>query len=326
MLWQEVLIMTKNRYRKSTKRYKAEPVTTAKKVKPKFAVILTSLLVLLLVPTTVFFTLAYKTDTTDEIVNSFDPVEVVIEITENFDNEIKEDVAITNTGEVDAYIRFKITISAIDEAGNLIALPISMINTSDTVADLTYRGIDISDFTITESDWASNFIEIDGIYYYESIVPVGTTINIFDEATFNIPIFDPSVIDLPLPLIDDDGNPYYVFNSEGELCYQLDENDEYVAYTWDDDSQSYKSKEDTTGYTSIVGDDGTYTYMLSSYTPVLTIVAESIQANGVTKEWGVSLDGDGNIVGTAITANAITIEPGDADYSNNPVAEITVSQ
>lgn len=336
--------MTKKKLDKSPIRL---PKALVRKAKAKYVILASLLVAILLIPTTVFFTLAYRTDTTEEITNNFDPKEVVIKIIEDFDGAIKKDVTITNTGEVDAYVRFKITISAIDGDGNVVALPISMINTSDTVADLTYRGIDISDFTIinyvddnngentTDVDsksWTDSFVEKDGIYYYSSIVKVDEVIDIFDSATFNIPIFDPSVIDLPLPLIDDAGNPYYVFNSDGNLCYQYDKTTgEYTAYLPYIDSNENVLYYTTDGnaaadtnsqYTSLLDEDGTYTYMLSSYTPVLTIVAESIQANGVVEAWGVTLDNDGKITG----ATAITIEQSDADYSSNPVAQITVSQ
>ncbi len=305
------------------------PKALVGKAKAKYVVLIPVLLAVLLIPTTVFFTLAYKTDTTGEITNKFDPKEVVIKINEDFNKIIKKDVAITNTGEVDAYVRFKITISAIDNEGNVIALPISKINTSNTVADLTYRGIDISDFTIndfdedTSTDWTDNFLVIDGIYYYTSILPVEETIDIFDSAVFNIPVFDPEVIDLPLPLIDDDGNPYYVVDAAGNLCYQYNEiTGEYTAYT--------KDEIKTAGYTLLLDDDGTFTYMLSSYTPVLTIVAESIQAEGVTDAWGLYIDENGKLTINlnSTEATALTIDNTDTNdaYSGNPSVTVTETE
>lgn len=301
-------------------RYKKQPM---KKVKPKFAVIVSCLLLLAMVSTTIVYTLAYRTNVTETVVNTFDPVDVEIKIDEKFDGEVKEDVGITNTGDIEVYIRFKISVSAIDEDGNIISLPISLINTSDTVADLTQRAIDICDFTITNNDdgdpadWTDSFIEIDGIYYYSSLVAVDETVSIFDSATFNVPIFDPAVLDLPFPLIDDDGDPYYVFNSDGDLCYQTDTNDNYVAYDLDGEDAG-------AGYTSLLDEDGTFTYMLSSYTPVITIVAESVQANGVVEAWGVTLDSDGKITTTAVANTVLTIEDesDNTENADNPVVII----
>ncbi len=195
------------------------------------------LLAVLLVFSSVYFTLAYKTDVTDELVNNFKEKEVEVEIKEKFDNAVKKDVYIPNTGDVPAYIRFKLAVSVTDEEGNIIALP---IHTTTETGEYD-RAVQLSDFDISNNDgpdWVSKFKEIDGMYYYPNLVQVGEKVAIFDEAKFNIPIFDMSKVELPI-----------------------------------------QSKD---------------TYMSNAYKPVLSIIVESVQAEGVSDAWGVSYSKDEN--------------------------------
>lgn len=66
-------------------------------------------------------TLAYLTDTTDRIVNTFAPGSVPPSIEENFDGETKKNVRIKNSGNVCAYIRACVIINWKDAQGNLMS-------------------------------------------------------------------------------------------------------------------------------------------------------------------------------------------------------------
>lgn len=64
-------------------------------------------------------TLAYLTDTTEEIENTFLPGIVPPSIEEEFDGRIKENVCVRNDGNINAYIRAHAVITWKDEQGNL---------------------------------------------------------------------------------------------------------------------------------------------------------------------------------------------------------------
>ena len=68
-------------------------------------------------------TLAYLVTSTGPVTNTFTPGEVKTEIKEEFANDIKENVYVTNTGTVDAYIRAQIVINWVDKDGNMVADP-----------------------------------------------------------------------------------------------------------------------------------------------------------------------------------------------------------
>ena len=63
-------------------------------------------------------TIAYIVTQTDAVKNIFNPADVTIDIYENFDGQIKKNVAVENTGTTDAYIRVKLVTYMVDESGN----------------------------------------------------------------------------------------------------------------------------------------------------------------------------------------------------------------
>lgn len=104
----------------------------------------------LLVATTVTVggTVAYLTTNTAPVVNTFEPSHVTCEVTENFNGEIKSNVNVTNTSDIDAYIRVKLVTYRVNDAGQHIG----------GVAE-------IPDFTPGEG-----WVEHGGYYYYTSPV------------------------------------------------------------------------------------------------------------------------------------------------------------
>ncbi len=108
--------------------------------------LLTSLLVLATVA--VGGTLAYLIDTTDEVVNTFEPTSVPIEVEEAFDGNTKKDVKIRNNGNIPAYIRATYVVNWEDEEGNILGTP--PVKDEDYTIELNIK------------DW----IECDGYYYH----------------------------------------------------------------------------------------------------------------------------------------------------------------
>lgn len=113
----------------------------------------------LLMGLTIGSTAAYLVTHTSQVTNTFTPAKVSCVINETFKDNVKSDVTIKNTGNVDAYIRAKVIISWTDADGNIVPAPFG-----DPV------------FT-TDANWSLN--EVDGIYYYsERVAPNDSTSNL----------------------------------------------------------------------------------------------------------------------------------------------------
>ena len=65
-------------------------------------------------------TLAYLFTRTDDVQNTFTPSHVTCEVTESFDGTTKRDVNVTNTGDIDAYLRVKLVTYRVNEKGDRI--------------------------------------------------------------------------------------------------------------------------------------------------------------------------------------------------------------
>lgn len=95
-------------------------------------------------------TVAWLVDSTPAITNTMIPGKVPIEIGETFNGETKSDVTVTNTGNVDAYIRVAVVANAVDNEGNIIA---------GTAPQ----------YSINTAYWQ----ELNGYYYYKAVVKPG---------------------------------------------------------------------------------------------------------------------------------------------------------
>lgn len=100
-------------------------------------------------------TVAYLVAGTDPLINNFDLADVSCGVEEKFDNQIKENVKIKNTGDIPAYIRAKVVVTWKDEDGNVYG----------------QAPIEETDYSIqyNEKDWKQ-----DGDYWYydEPVAPV----------------------------------------------------------------------------------------------------------------------------------------------------------
>ena len=122
-------------------------------MKTKKPVALVALLVLLCC--TVAGTLAYLVDKTPEVKNTFEPAYVTTAVDEKFENGVKNDVKIQNTGNIDAYIRATVIVNWANDAGEISGTPVTNADYS-----ITYN-------TGENGDW---FVGSDGYYYCKTSV------------------------------------------------------------------------------------------------------------------------------------------------------------
>lgn len=80
-------------------------------------VVLASVLVLII--GLVGTTLAFLYDSTTPVINTFTPTKVTGEITEDFKDNVKNDVQVKNTGDIDAYIRAMVVVTWQNDDGNV---------------------------------------------------------------------------------------------------------------------------------------------------------------------------------------------------------------
>lgn len=113
---------------------------------------------------TVGGTLAWLTAHTNSVTNTFTMGDVKPEVTENFDEETKSDIKVTNNGSVEAYVRVALVFTWRDGAtagqnpentGTIVGEPV-------TTADYTFD---------MGSDWLKGS---DGYYYYKYPVKPNT--------------------------------------------------------------------------------------------------------------------------------------------------------
>lgn len=101
----------------------------------------------------------------DHVTNSMEPGQVPITINETVSNNVKSDVYVTNTGNIQAFIRVAIIANAVDENGDII------VDTAPT-------------YSVDSSKWTP----IGDYYYYNGIVEPngGKTAHLFtDDVSFD---------------------------------------------------------------------------------------------------------------------------------------------
>ena len=105
--------------------------------------------------------LAYLYSATPQLDNRFEPVSVTCEVVENFDGNVKSNVAIKNTGDINAFIRATVIVTW----------------TADDGTVYSSAPIESNDYTITygSGNWVKGS---DGFYYYTSPVAPGATTEI----------------------------------------------------------------------------------------------------------------------------------------------------
>lgn len=110
---------------------------------------------------------AYLNSKTETVSNEFVPAKVSCSIEETFNGEVKSDVKIKNTGNVDAYIRAMVIVNFKSSDGKILA-------TSPK------EGVDYN-ITWASRGWAKGS---DGFWYYsESVAPEALTANLIETAS-----------------------------------------------------------------------------------------------------------------------------------------------
>ncbi len=105
-------------------------------------------------------TMAWLSTKTSDLTNTFTPARVTCEVSETFENNVKSNVSIENTGTTDAYIRAMIV-------ANWCTANRKVVKT----ANPTYQGLP-----------GSNWVQYGGFYYYTLPVASGqTTGNLFTK-------------------------------------------------------------------------------------------------------------------------------------------------
>lgn len=121
-------------------------------------VILLAVSLVLILSAAIGGTVAYLIDQTGSITNTFTPANVTPHINEDFNGSVKNDVQITNNGDIPAYIRVKVVVTWKDEHGNVYGVAPKL-------------GTDYT-WTSGSNKW---FLK-DGFYYYsEPVAAKGTT-------------------------------------------------------------------------------------------------------------------------------------------------------
>lgn len=133
-------------------KYARQPRRRRRANRKKASFLLTSLILLL----TLFIggTTAFLIAKGNPVTNTFTPSRVATEVHENFDNKVKKDVKIYNSGDTTAYIRAAIVVTWQDAAGNV------------------YPGTPVPDTHYTIS-YGTGWILKDGFYYYTQPVEPG---------------------------------------------------------------------------------------------------------------------------------------------------------
>ena len=123
-------------------------------------------------------TIAWLEDRTSEITNRFAPGVVASEVVEKFDGQIKQEVSIKNTGNIEAYMRVAL-IPAWKNADGTI---------SETAVGPEYTA------PLPPEGW---FVGSDGFYYHQAIVSPGEhTMTLLQE--FTMPTKDGLLFELQI--------------------------------------------------------------------------------------------------------------------------------
>lgn len=125
--------------------------------KPTLLMLALAILLVAVVGTTI----AYLFTNTGSITNTFTPASVTTKITEDFKNNVKDNVQVQNTGDVEAYIRAAVVVTWQDDSGNVY--PTAPVEGTDYT--VTYPG----------NGWVKH---TDGYYYYTSPVAAGASTGI----------------------------------------------------------------------------------------------------------------------------------------------------
>ena len=115
--------------------------------------------------------LAYLVAKTAPVTNDFTPAEVSCEVVETFEENIKRDVKIQNTGNTDAFLRTVVVVNWVSESGN-----------GKILSTAPVEGVDYQ-VTWGSDSWVQG---TDGFWYFtKPVAPQDLTANLIDTASLN---------------------------------------------------------------------------------------------------------------------------------------------
>lgn len=121
-------------------------------------------------------TLAWLSAYTQPVKNTFVMGDVPPQVTESFNQEVKENVKVANNGNIPAYIRVALVFTWQDDSENVVGEPASL---DDLIIDWGTEG-----GSETAEAPGNGWIKIGDYYYYTQPVAAGaTTPNLIDSAT-----------------------------------------------------------------------------------------------------------------------------------------------
>ena len=127
-------------------------------------VILLAVSLVLILSAAIGGTVAYLIDQTGSITNTFTPAKVTPRIDENFNDSVKKNVQITNSGDIPAYIRVKVVVT--------------WKNGNDVYGVAPKLG---TDYTWTMPENSKWFLKGGFYYYSEPVAAKGTTEILFTD-------------------------------------------------------------------------------------------------------------------------------------------------
>lgn len=108
-------------------------------------------------------TLAWMHAASQAVTNTFVPASISTTVEEDTKGDVKKNVKIQNTGDVDTYIRAAVVINLLDAEGNVVGT----------------APVENTDYTIT---WGKDWFQVGNYYYYPvPVAPKGETGNLIDE-------------------------------------------------------------------------------------------------------------------------------------------------
>lgn len=140
--------------------------------------------ILMLIGVVAGSTVAYLIDTTGDVANTFEYGKVSCRVDETFNDTTKENVCVTNTGNISAYIRATYVVNWLDSAGNIVA-----------------SAPDGYSYTITENPDRKWTKGSDGYFYYPTPVAPGKST-------------DPSLLECTVKYPPDLTTPEYTLSVE----------------------------------------------------------------------------------------------------------------
>ncbi len=148
------------------RRYKRVPAPRHRRVKSKSKIGLLAFALVMLATVSVV-TVAFLIDKTEPVSNTFTPAFVACEVQEeSFDGNVKTNVTVKNTGEVESYIRAKIVVTWMSSDGTKVT------------PKTPQEGTDYSMTFASNTDWE---LGADGFWYYRSPVNVSDSTKVLIE-------------------------------------------------------------------------------------------------------------------------------------------------